>query len=194
MLLLFLEKNSMKANQLMMQKTMIMRKFRNLFFLSLLIILSQNAYNQNVEIYNFRQFESILNQRNDTVYVLNFWATWCAPCVKELPDFQKLNDTYQGQKFRMILVSLDFRRQLETRLKPFILEQNLSPEVLLLHEPDANSWIDRVDPTWSGAIPATLIFNKEKRIFREGEYSFEELNSLMQTYNLKDSMSININP
>lgn len=169
--------------------------FFRLFFLFIgLIFFSKPIYSQNVDIYNFQQFESILNQKNDTVYVINFWATWCAPCVKELPDFQKIHEKYDGQNFKMILVSLDFRKQLDTRLKPFIRDRALSPEVILLHEPDANSWIDQVDPRWSGAIPATLIFNKEKRIFREGEFTFEELDVIMQDYGLKDSILKNIKP
>jgi thiol-disulfide isomerase/thioredoxin len=194
MAILFDDKTNMNVNQPIIKMTMLMRKYRSYFLMSAFIFLSQNIYSQDVEIYNFHQFESILNQGSDTVYVLNFWATWCAPCVKELPDFQKLNDHYQGQKFRMILVSLDFRKQMDTRLKPFIRDHELSPEVILLHEPDANSWIDRVDPSWSGAIPATLIFSKEKRIFREGDFTFEELNKIMNDFGLSETASKNIKP
>jgi len=99
----------------------------------------------------------IFQQKNDTTYVINFWATWCAPCVKELPYFEKLNQKYTDKKVKVILVSQDFSKQLEKKLKPFLEKNKLQSEVLVLIDPDANSWIDKVNPAWSGAIPATVI-------------------------------------
>jgi len=128
----------------------------------------------------FEAFEPLLGQRNDTVYVINFWATWCAPCVKELPDFERINQKYHNQKFRMVLVSLDFNRQKETRLIPFIEQHKLKAEVIHLNAPDANAWIAKVNPDWSGAIPATLIYRGERAIFREGSYSFSELDAIVK--------------
>lgn len=128
----------------------------------------------------FEAFEPMLAKRNDTVYVINFWATWCAPCVKELPDFEKLNQKYHKQKFRMILVSLDFNRQKESRLIPFVQQHKLKAEVIHLNAPDANVWIAKVNPDWSGAIPATLIYRGDRRIFREGSYTFNELDAIVK--------------
>ncbi len=132
------------------------------------------------KILNFEEFQPYLQQQNDTVYVINFWATWCAPCVKELPDFEKLNEQYKDRNFKMLLVSLDFRKMYETRLIPFIKDKNLQAEVILLHDPDANAWIDKIDPSWSGAIPATLIYTKDFRNFHEGSYTFDQLNKIVK--------------
>ncbi|MDN5351004.1 MAG: hypothetical protein PWQ54_2400 [Bacteroidales bacterium] len=131
-------------------------------------------------IMDFATFQQYLEHENDTVYVINFWATWCAPCVKELPDFEKLNQKFGNRNFKMLLVSLDFRKMYETRLIPFIEENKLSAEVILLHDPDANAWIDKVSPEWSGAIPATLIYKNNFRIFHEGGYTFDELNTIVE--------------
>ncbi|HOI32742.1 MAG: TlpA family protein disulfide reductase [Bacteroidales bacterium] len=131
-------------------------------------------------IMDFETFQQYLKHENDTVYVINFWATWCAPCVKELPDFEKLNQKYGDKNFKMLLVSLDFRKMYDTRLIPFIEENKLSAEVILLHDPDANAWIDKVDPSWSGAIPATLIYKNSFRLFHEGGYTFDELNTIVE--------------
>jgi len=121
----------------------------------------------------FEDLAPILAKQNDTTYVINFWATWCAPCVKELPYFETVTKKYANQKVKVILVSLDFSKQLETKLKPFLKENNLQSEVLVLIDPDANSWVDKVNPAWSGAIPATVVYKGEKNEFYEK--SFETL-------------------
>jgi hypothetical protein len=78
-------------------------------------------------------------------------------------------------RVKVVLVSLDFPNQLDRRVIPFLKEKNISAPVYLMTDLDYNSWIDRVDPSWSGAIPATLIFNREKRVFLEQELTRDEL-------------------
>ncbi len=125
--------------------------------------------------------DSLLHKNSDTTLVINFWATWCKPCVTELPYFEELNKKYSSEKIKVILISLDFKRQLETRLNKFITENKISSEVLLLDEPDYNSWIDKVDSTWSGAIPATIVINKKSRLFFEKEFtSYAELSTIIK--------------
>ncbi len=128
-----------------------------------------------VESFNFDSFEPYLHRASDTVYVVNFWATWCMPCIKELPYFEKLNETYKDRKVKVTLVSMDLPKQAESRLIPFIRKKKLRSEVVLLDDPDANAWIEKVDPAWSGAIPATLIYNRNTRKFYERTFTYEEL-------------------
>ena len=142
---------------------------------------SKNTEHQNPVVYDsFEDMEWIFNQQNDTTYVINFWATWCKPCVEELPFFIQLYNTYRGDKVKLILVSLDFKKQIEKKLIPFIEKHNLQPEVVVLVDPDSNAWIPKVAEEWSGAIPATLVYNKNQRSFYEQSFeSFEELNSII---------------
>ena len=100
--------------------------------------------------------------------------------MKELPSFEELNSKYGNQNVKVILVSLDFKRQLETGLVPFVKEKNMKSKIVLLDEPDYNSWIDKIDKNWGGAIPATLVFNNKKNVknFYEKEFTFEELEQL----------------
>ncbi len=112
----------------------------------------------------------------DTTYVINFWATWCKPCVEELPYFldyaQKMRDT----KTKMILVSLDFPHQADSKLKPYLEENAIQEEVWHMTNMDYNSWLDDVDPSWSGSIPCTLVKRDGKRLFAEKSYhSVQEL-------------------
>lgn len=123
-----------------------------------------------------REGITMLTQKsNDTTYVVNFWATWCSPCVKEISYFEELYRKYDSSTVRVILVSLDFPNQVEKRLLPFIQEKEISAPVLLMTDLNYNGWIDQVDPTWSGALPATLIYNRESRIFLEKELTRDEL-------------------
>ncbi len=125
---------------------------------------------------HFEDLAPIFAQQNDTTYVINFWATWCAPCVKELPYFEALTEKYATQKVKVILVSLDFSKQLETKLKPFLKENKLQSKVLILIDPDANSWVDKVNPAWSGAIPTTVVYKGDINEFYEK--SFDSLTEL----------------
>lgn len=119
----------------------------------------------------------------DTVYVLNFWATWCGPCVAELPHFEKLTKKYAAQKVKVVLISTDFKRDVERKVKPFVLRKKLKSQVFFMDEPTPNKWIDLVSPDWSGTIPATLIISKRKGYekFVEGEMTWKQLEETVKT-------------
>jgi thiol-disulfide isomerase/thioredoxin len=133
-----------------------------------------------ITTYSFDEFSHWLHKETDSVYVVNFWATWCAPCVKEIPDFEKLYATYKDQKVKVLFVSLDFPNQLESRVIPFIERMNMQAQVVLLDDTRENRWIPKVDENWSGAIPATLIYSRDFREFYAREFTFEQLEEIIK--------------
>jgi thiol-disulfide isomerase/thioredoxin len=141
-----------------------------------------HIYAEEIPVLDFEAFAPLLHQENDTTYVINFWATWCKPCVKELPAFEKINEKYAGEKVQVVLVSLDFPNQLETRLIPFIKKHNIRSKVVFLSDGNANEWIPKVNAEWSGSIPATIIYNKNNRKFREGAYTYSELEKELASF------------
>jgi thiol-disulfide isomerase/thioredoxin len=124
-----------------------------------------------------------LGFQNDTTYVINLWATWCKPCVQELPYFEQLQQAYRNQKVKIILVSLDFSRQLESKLLPFVQDKQLKPEVIALIDSDYNAWIDRISPEWSGAIPVTIVRKgNQKKVIMEELPNYETLDQMVKTF------------
>lgn len=133
------------------------------------------------DLISFKTYEELntyLKENNSKPLVVNFWATWCAPCVKELPHFEKLNQ--ENQNVKVILVSLDFEKQVENKLKPFLKKKKYTSTAIYLADKDYNTWLPKVDKNWSGSIPATLVINQGKITFAEQEFSnYEELNTFV---------------
>ena len=157
-----------------------LRLFSSIILLNVLQFgFSQEKVTRKLPVLNFDQFEPNLHFQNDTIYLVNFWATWCAPCKKELPDILKIGEKYAGDKFRIILVSLDMPNQLESRLIPYLLSNHISEDVVLLDDPNQNRWIDKVDPSWSGEIPFTVIYRKDFKITYSQILNFKTLDSII---------------
>ncbi|MCT8340794.1 TlpA family protein disulfide reductase [Flavobacteriaceae bacterium TK19130] len=133
--------------------------------------------------YNFDGLsERYFEASNDTLYVMNFWATWCKPCVKELPAFEQLRENYSDKKVKVVLASLDFPDKVESQVIPFIKNKNLQSEVVLLDDPDGNTWIPKVSSDWSGAIPATIFLQNGERKFFEQSFTYESLEKEVVTF------------
>ena len=147
--------------------------FSFLFWMSFSI----SGFGQNVPVIGLDDLESRLENGKDTTYVVNFWATWCGPCVKELPYFEALEKANLGKNFKVLLVSLDFANQLGSKVIPFVKKKELVSEVVLMDEDRPNKWIPRVSDKWTGALPATLFVNTQKktRHFHEGSFKEGEL-------------------
>jgi len=146
--------------------------------------LSQTTKGDLVKVYDtFEEFSEVLNRTGEKTYVVNFWATWCKPCIAELPYFNKLAEEHSNDDIEVILVSLDFKNRIKKSLIPFIVKNNIKSEVVLLADNRSNEWIDKVDESWSGAIPATFIYNQDAYQFLEHEFeSYEELKSLIEQF------------
>ena len=145
-------------------------------------LVSKQVTYDSLEVYDFNGLKEFLYKQDDKTYVVNFWATWCIPCVKEMPHFEKLNREYKKENVEVILVSLDFPNQYEKKLKPFLEKNNIKSKVVALNDTDMDSWIPQVSENWSGSIPATLIYNKGNRIFYEQSFNYEELQESVKQF------------
>ena len=148
------------------------------------LLLATSGFAQQVTLIKFPELQKRLTRPTDTTYVINFWATWCAPCVKELPYFEQVRTACANQKVKVLLVSLDYASQLDKKVTPFVQQRGLKSEVVLLNEPDPNDWLAQVDAKWSGALPFTLIVNNKtkRRATFEHELSQTELIAELQRF------------
>ena len=142
-----------------------------------LIILGSRA--QTVPIVKYTALEKLWEGNSDTLYLVNFWATWCKPCIEELPAFIELNEEYKNRRFKMILVTLDFPQHIETRVKPFINKNQIKAQVVLLDD-DANTWINKVHKDWDGSIPVTLLIKNNKKEFYNQSFTYTELKQIVE--------------
>ena len=143
--------------------------------------LSFNADAEEFKIISFEEFETMINQESSNLRIYNFWATWCAPCIKEMPYFEKAQA--ENPIIELIFISMDDARKPD-RVTSFIEKRAVGAPVFLLDDVDYNSWIDKVSTDWSGAIPATLFIQADgTRHFVEGELEEEELNEIIQKLN-----------
>jgi len=132
----------------------IMRKLLALLFL--VTALAVNA--QKAEIVKLPQLQELIQSKGDHIKVINFWATWCAPCIKELPLFEKLGQERSDVKVTLVSLDLDLDPNPE-KIHKFVARKKLQSQVLILDEKDPNSYINQIDKDWSGALPATIIIN-----------------------------------
>lgn len=155
-----------------------------LFLVAVLLVVSVSLFGkatkaEKVKVLNFDQLNPYLNQKNDTIYLVNFWATWCTPCVAELPAIGEVEKKYAGKKLKVLLVSLDLPGQLESRLIPFVEARKIRSEVVLLNDPNQNRWIDLVDKNWSGEIPFTVMYGRNFRESYSKSFTFNTLDSII---------------
>jgi thiol-disulfide isomerase/thioredoxin len=150
-----------------------MKKYK---YISLILFVSAFLYagtsfsQSTVPVFDLSQFQKRVMVKNDTLYIVNFWATWCKPCVEELPSFQKASQTFSSLPVKIILVSMDMRSR-GSQVSEFLQKNNYTSETFILSAGNPNVWIDKIEPKWTGAIPITLFYKNGKKIyFYEGDY------------------------
>jgi thiol-disulfide isomerase/thioredoxin len=117
----------------------------NKLLLGVFLMSSFSLFAQEVEVVSTAWIDKIKANKSDTIYIINFWATWCKPCVAELPEFERLGTTYANEKVKVLLVSTDMRKDLNTRLKDFIATKKMQQQVLFMDEVNADKWINKVN-------------------------------------------------
>ena len=140
---------------------------------------------QEIKVVQYEQLKQVFTQNDDILYVINFWATWCAPCVGELPDFMEVNSKMkENSKYKMILVSLDDAEKLDDTVKKMAKDLNLNVEQYLLDDVKRmNEWIPAINSDWSGTIPATLFIKNGKTLkFISEPISKEQLQKTISQY------------
>lgn len=166
-----------------------LKYFRSLHPVRIILLLSFSVSWTDLrsqEVYDkFSVLNDRLHQGKDTTFIVNFWATWCKPCVEELPIFEGVdeNEYHHTGPLKILLVSLDFKKEFTSRLVPFIKDRHIKKEVVLLADADMNSWIPGVNKDWDGNIPVTwMIQNKKEQFLNRSVADKKELDQLIADF------------
>lgn len=154
-----------------------MNKLYRFLFLLAFQVIGMQVWSQDIPKWKLADLEKVIKQ-SDKPAIINFWATWCKPCIEELPYFQELAKKYEQQGVRLILVSLDMKEAYPAGIKNFSTKRKINASnIVFLDETNADLFCPAVDPKWSGAIPATLFVNNKTgyRSFFEDQLSKDQL-------------------
>jgi len=143
---------------------------------AIIFLLSKTLSAQEVSKIKITELEKIITESKEPL-IINLWATWCGPCVEELPYFLEEWKDKKEKGLRLILVSLDFEDDYPEKIEKFMSRRKIKPPVMWLNETDADYFCPKIDPRWSGAIPASLFINNTTgyRSFFEGQMSSKEI-------------------
>ena len=136
-----------------------------------------------VEPIDEKGLERLLHDRKEKILLLNVWATWCQPCVEEFPDLVELYSEYQNAAVDIVAISVDYPDEVESKILPFLASQNVSFPVYVADIKKDEDLINALNPSWSGAVPATFIFDAagKQRVFMFGQKNYKTFKAEIDT-------------
>jgi thiol-disulfide isomerase/thioredoxin len=114
---------------------------------------------QEIKKIKITELEKTIKE-SKTPLIVNFWATFCIPCIEEIPYFQETVKKYKKENVTLLLVSIDMREDYP-KIKPLAAKKKFTAPIVWLNETNADYFCPKVDKSWSGAIPATLFINNK---------------------------------
>jgi thiol-disulfide isomerase/thioredoxin len=140
------------------------------YLLAILLLFSLNVIAQTIPAYKIADVVKYYEKKNDSIYVINFWATFCKPCVEEIPYLISISKKYVIYDVKLLLVSLDLPSFFPDKVATYAAKNNFDASIVWLDETNADVFCPAIDSSWSGSIPATLIVNNKtgyRKFFEE---------------------------
>jgi len=153
-----------------------MKQLFKVFTIIGLLIAGLQGNTQEIKKWKLADLEKTI-QLEEKPTIINFWATFCKPCIEELPYFQEMAKKYEKEGVQLIMVSLDLKEAYPTAIKNFVIKRKINGNIVFLDETNADLFCPVVDPKWSGAIPASLFINNKKnyKAFFEDQLTKDQL-------------------
>ena len=146
------------------------------------MMLAKPSSAQVIPAWKITDFLKYIDSSSEKILVVNFWASFCKPCVAEIPSFISISEEYKNRGVRLLLLSLDVPSAYPVKVKSFVRVNNFNTNIAWLNESDAEYFIPKIDSSWSGSIPSTLMISKEtgKRLFVEDELKPETFREMIE--------------
>jgi thiol-disulfide isomerase/thioredoxin len=127
------------------------------------------------------EFDSLLSDARGEVVLVNLWATWCAPCLREIPELMRLRENYQDKGFRLIAVAMDDPADLETHVRPFREQRFPQWETLQRAEFDMDRFVSVIDPAWNEVLPTSYLIDRTGKVAKVlfGGKSYEDFEAAL---------------
>ncbi|GEM_PF-2937044 len=110
---------------------------------------------------NETELQQLLSAQKGRVTLVNLWATWCKPCIHEMPALEKLHQNYQNKGVKIIALSLDELAKADSLVLPYWKSKGFSMDYYVIGTEDPSTIINKIDPLWLGVIPTSFLFNSE---------------------------------
>ena len=133
---------------------------QKIFLIILSFFISHFIFGQEIKRVKVTEVSKLFDE-SKTPLIINFWATWCKPCMEEIPYFLEEIKNNRKDSLTIILVSLDFKEVFPAGISSVAKKRKFNAPIVWLDETNADYFCPKIDEKWSGAIPATLFINKK---------------------------------
>ncbi len=132
------------------------------------------------------QIETLLSEKKQGLIIINLWATWCPPCVAELPHFGNIYKQYSGKDLHLYLINIEGKQSKEKVLEPFLKKNPLPCPVYLLEGGNPEEFEKVLKTEISGALPVTIIYSSEGKLIKkfEGSITETDIQSVLRENNI----------
>jgi thiol-disulfide isomerase/thioredoxin len=145
------------------------------------------AQSYRISLLNEAKFDSLVQNRDGKILLINVWATWCVPCREEFPNLVRLTKVYQGKDVDIIGISADFPDEIDDKIIPFLMKQKVNFENYLQNFRNQEDFINKLSPEWQGALPATFVYDTsgKMREFLLGKQTYESFQNAIEKHRIK---------
>lgn len=133
---------------------------KTIVIIACIFLMAPVAFSQTIKKVKITEVEEYI-KNSDHPLVVNCWATWCAPCVEEIPYFMETVKKYSDQKVELLLISLDFSTSYPNKIQELIKKKHFDATFFWLNETNADYFCPKIDPKWDGTLPSTVFINNK---------------------------------